>query len=298
MLTGLGACEFYARKQPDVYSGKAAYVDLNGGCIETLFVGSSLTYWGIAPEVWDEGNAYNLAFNAQTIDMSYYLLESRMKQMPNLKRVILEVAYFTFFDPFFEDTEDWEMWIPYVVHLDAEKHSKLSRYGFEISCPPIFRQKIVPWAEQKDESCDRLGHADYRNLAERPEGWRSSKNWIIPHHTISDWGYVAANYHYFAAVIDLCMNAGVEVVVCMFPSHESYYMNIDSGQLAKMYELVGNLQRRYGFRFLDYFRDARFDDGDFFDVVHLNNDVGSHKFTRILHDDIMKLDRPPVSAGK
>lgn len=288
MLVGLGACEYYARRQPDVYSGKADYVAVNGGDIETLFIGSSLTYWGVAPNVWDGGKAYNLAFNGQTIDMVYYLLKRRMKDMPNLERVILEVAYFTFFDSFFEDTEHWAKWIPYEVHLDVGRHPKLSRYGFEISCPPIFRQKVVPWAEQPLENCDSLGHADYRNLSVRSTEWKSSKDLIIQSHTISDWENVSGNYNYFAGVLELCRRAGVEVIVCMFPAHESYYTRIDPGQLAKMYELIGTLKSRYGFRFLDYFKDARFNDGDFFDVVHLNNDVGAHKFTRILHDDIMK----------
>lgn len=288
MLAGLGACEFYARQQPNVYSGKAAYVDLNGRGIETLFTGSSLTYWGIAPDEWEGGKAYNMAFNAQTVDMIYYVLKNRMADMPNLKRVVLEVAYFTFFDPFFEDTERWEMCIPYEVHLKVGKHSRLSRYGFEISCPPLFRQKIIPWAEPADESCDSLGHADYRTLSVRPKEWMASRDMIIQVHTIPDWSYLTDNYRYFTDVLELCRKAGVEVTVCMFPAHKSYYSDIDARQLAKMYELIGELKSRYGFRFLDYFRDPRFGDGDFFDVVHLNNDVGAPKFTRILHDDIMR----------
>ncbi len=75
------------------------------------------------------------------------------------------------------------------------------------------------------------------------------------------------------------------MVLVTTPCWSSYYDNLDSRQLAKMYELTYRFQQEYGIPYYDYMKDPRFEADDFYDSNHLT-DKGAIKFTKILNKDI------------
>lgn len=70
------------------------------GTIDTLFCGTSRTYSGLNPLVYDEltgSNSFNLATGAQNLDSTYYIIKDAIRNNP-LKTVYLEVSIPTLTD--------------------------------------------------------------------------------------------------------------------------------------------------------------------------------------------------------
>jgi len=279
------------RSTPSIQWERANWLQSNGKEIHTLILGSSLSFWGISPS--DIGSTtYNLAYNSQTPDISYHILKSNIKYMPHLKCVLLEVAYFTFFDPPLEHTIFWNDWIAATLYFNTDKHSVFSKYGFEISNPIEFRQKLLPWRKNEiSESIDRQGHATYKPLSQRAQQWQASVQWIAHQHTRKDNTWVDFNIDYYSKILHFCKERRIEVAVLFPPSPSFYWENIDAEQLEQTYDIIAELQDKFKFKFLDYSHETRLNDNDFADATHLNTDVGAKHFSKILaldHPDIFK----------
>lgn len=70
------------------------------GTIDTLFCGTSRTYSGINPDVYDEltgSNSFNLATGAQSITNTYYIIKDAIRNNP-IKTVYLEISIPTLTD--------------------------------------------------------------------------------------------------------------------------------------------------------------------------------------------------------
>ncbi|RMG71008.1 MAG: hypothetical protein D6722_07650, partial [Bacteroidetes bacterium] len=92
LFLGLEALQRYL---PGDYPAKKAGLEARRGEIETLILGSSHSYMGIAPQAL-HGEAYNLAFTAQTLYFDQFLLEKYLDSLPRLRRVILPVSYISY----------------------------------------------------------------------------------------------------------------------------------------------------------------------------------------------------------
>lgn len=288
VCVGLGIMEFFARKQVvGDYVYKAERIKLTGDSIQTLFIGSSLTHMGIDPHAWPDGHAFNLGFLGLNIDGMYYIFKSQLREIPCIKTVVLEMSYFIFFDKIAEESTYWRSWIPITVHLKTDRHSRFSRYGFELADPPEMRTKLLPWRRKSIFNSDSLGHYIDRPLSIRDVGWKSSIRNIADDHIIPDWKYMVYNLRYYARLLQLCRSKGLEVIVVMHPAYAGYVAALEPVQMRQMYRMASALQAEFGFRFLDYFQDSRFEDDDWWDAVHMNTDVGASKFSRILYEDII-----------
>ncbi len=86
--------EIVARSMPSSYSYKHNWILKNGDHISTLILGSSHTYYGLRPNLLGD-SVFNLANVSQTPEYDLYLLKTYLPCMPNLKRIIFPVSYFT-----------------------------------------------------------------------------------------------------------------------------------------------------------------------------------------------------------
>ena len=282
---GLFILELIVRTRPGIFHDRAAIINKSGNNVETLYFGSSITFWGISPELADS-TELNLAYNSQTPDASYYILKNNLEKFPNLKRVVIELASFTFFDPPLEESHLWQYWTDYTIFLNTDKHSRLSKYGFEISNPSEFRRRLLPWVEQDEVSQDSRGHADYRPLSQRWYKWPESVEWVVPTHLISDWKWKSYNVEYFEKLIILCLENGIEPVVVVFPAYKTYRDMMEGPQWKETLKELKELQAKHGFIVKDLYADIRFGEEDFFDVVHLTTDKGARKMWRILNEEL------------
>lgn len=278
---GLLLCEWYVRSRRDAIFDRAEYIRENGARIKTIFLGSSISFWGISPSAADSSQ-YNMAFNSQTLELSYNILKSQLPYLPNLRNVYLEAAYFTFFDPPIEQDYWWYLWIKSNLYYGTVHRPMNPKYNFELAYPAEFRRKMLPWSEPPEIRQNVFGHAVYRPLAQRDSDWQRTVEIIEPSYTAPDWRWKDYNTEYFEKIIRLCREHDIRLTVLIFPAHRVLREALNPEQLAEMYGIVGGMRERYGFEVIDFFEDARFTDDDFFDVSHLNNDAGAAKMTLLV----------------
>jgi hypothetical protein len=89
---------------------------------------------------------------------------------------------------------------------------------------------------------------------------------------------------------EFCRSHHVQLVLITTPCWHSYYDNLNSEQLTKMYELTHKFIQENNLPYFDYLKDSRFKADDFYDSNHLS-DVGAIKFTKILDKDIRSIGR-------
>ena len=261
----------------------------NAGSVETLILGSSHTYYGINPAMLP-GKAFSLANVSQDYKYDLLLLEQYADSCKSLRNVIIPVSYFSFFDPDLECSNEWYCAIYYNIYMGIDIHPALSKYNFELSHLSVYSGKIrnLLSFSYPDIDCDSLGFGNRFTIADRQQDWESHWAEIVNRHTAKDWNNVSTQTRRLTEILTFCQSRSVNVILITTPTWHKYYENLDQHQLQKMYDIVHDLQARYGVTYIDYLKDPRFTDDDFHDCDHLSTDVGAIKFTRILCQDIFR----------
>ena len=95
LLLPLSAGESYIRSVPNPSKAKHAHMKAHSKEIDVLILGSSHTYYGIAPERISK-RAYSLAQVSQTLRYDDFLLHHY--PMPNLRMVVLPISDFSLYE--------------------------------------------------------------------------------------------------------------------------------------------------------------------------------------------------------
>lgn len=285
----LAAGEYAIRQMPNPYKYKHRWMQQNAGSVETLILGSSHTYYGINPAMLP-GKAFSLANVSQDYKYDLLLLEQYADSCKSLRNVIIPVSYFSFFDPDLECSNEWYCAIYYKIYMGIDIHPALSKYNFELSHLSVYSGKIrnLLSFSYPDIDCDSLGFGNRFTLADRQQDWESHWAEIVNRHTAKDWNNVSTQTRRLTEILTFCQSRSVNVILITTPTWHKYYENLDPRQLQKMYDIVHDLQARYGVTYIDYLKDPRFTADDFHDCDHLSTDVGAIKFTRILCRDIFR----------
>lgn len=291
IILGLAGIECVSRNSPNLYSEKSRYIQHHGKDIETLFMGSSVTFWGVSPAVWTLDDAFNVAFNSHDISMNYHIFKASIDKMPHLKRVILEMSYFSLFDcP--ADKDYNPRWIFLGTDFGTDKYSLFSRYGLQIFYPDEVRTKLLPWVISPIVA-DSLGHSMMPVLAVRKPDWKEN-TLIATVQTASDWRWLETNYREYAALLDLCRLHSVEVILYIPPVSRRFLDFVSEAQEKEMLRRVEMLRQQYGAAVINLFRDTTFTDNDFADLMHLNTDVGAAHLTMKLQECVEQLEKNDI----
>lgn len=290
VATTLAAGEYLVRTYVDnPYKFKHEWMSRNAGDVEILVLGSSHTYYGINPALFDS-KAFNLANVSQIFHYDYVLLTQYAGLYDSLKTVILPVSYFSFFDPEFEDSDtDWIYAVNYKIYMDVNEHSDFSKYNFELSRPAIYSGKLSSLLSGKGLSYDSLGMGTDYLSGSKQIGWEETGKQTAVRHTSAGHDAVEGHFRYARKIADFCRKRHLELVLVTTPAWHSYYENLDLIQAEMTDSLIGVLRDQYGLHYLDYMRDKRFTADDFYDADHLSSDVGARKFTDILIHDLSTL---------
>lgn len=267
---------------PNPYQFKHDRLSDNSSDISTLILGSSHTFYGISPK-WMNDSTFNLANISQIFHYDWLLLSKY--EFKNLKRVILPVSYFSFFDKEFEETDSWDLVINYKIYMDIDTHSDFSKYNFELSHPYIYTKKLRSLIIKKPLSCDSLGYGLAFARSNRSNNWKDSWERTVDNHTAKDWSAIPGHMKYARMIAEYCKSRNIDLILITTPTWNGYHSHLDSAQLKKTSELIRTLQAEYQLRYLDYLKDERFTDDDFYDSDHLN-DEGAKKFSTILKEDL------------
>lgn len=284
VLLSLAAGEVIVRIIPNPYKIKARSLERNGDRVATLVLGSSHTYYGIVPEALGD-SVFNLANISQNYEYDYLLLEKYAPLMSNLRSVIINVDYSSFFDSDFPHGEWWQE-TNYQLYMGVNKHGSLSRTGFEISNFPIYAGKLRKFITRKSPAiCDTAGFGLDFTFDSRYDGWERTGEIAARRHTAPDCSWVDYNLGYLRRLINLCRTIGAEPVFVTPPCYVTYNEHLDKAQFDRYIALTGMVADSCGLRWFDFLSDSRFVADDFWDADHLN-DRGAVKFSHILRDSL------------
>lgn len=297
----LATVEAIVRHYPNSYSYKDQWMRAHGDSVTTLILGGSHSYYGLDPAMLGPGT-FNLANVTQHPEYDYYVLTRY--PTASLRRVILVVDAVNVFDyPVEVLPEDSYRATYYRVYMGCDKHSVLSRYGFELASLESCKKKIVPavkyiFTGHYELNCDSLGigHWFEDHAFRTPAELKGYAEAAVKRHRCKDYSNIDYNVEWVDSIGEYCRRRGIEIVVVTPPAVPEYYNNVEQRQIDEMYRVVKHITSRYGARYYDYFKDNRFDSNDFYDADHLA-DPGARKLTRLLLDDMAK-DEKAVEKPK
>ncbi len=281
ILAVLAIGEVIARNIPGPYEYKHKWLCRYGGDVTTLILGSSHAYYGIRPDILSD-SAFNLANVSQSPEYDFMLLKHYADSMPELRRVIVTVSYFTYRDPRLEDSKEWMRVIPYRIQMDLPAHSPLSLYNFEISDFGGYCAKLKGLvAHSESNRCDSLGFGLGFDTDHRNENWRQEAATRVAETTYpaSERSNEVADE--IGRLLDYCRQRNIECILVTTPVWPSYHRILDRGQLDEMRRLTDSLSARYGATYLDFMADKSFTADDFHDVDHLSPS-GAVKLTQAI----------------
>ena len=288
----VGFFEYKLGEIPTILETKKNALETRLPVLETLVLGSSQTLNGVRPE-YLPGPAFNLGNHSQDLYYDVELFRRYQSRLPQLRRVLLEIAYFGFEYNLDDSPEAWRTFtyrktygIPHRhlrEEIDLRNFSLLASYGNARTLDLAFEG--FPSAPLP---VTRLGWLASERLPElRATGLtlESGRNRVAFHQSMMKAAYFGGNQAKCEQFCEACRPAHVEACLFTPPVNASYRCWIDSRKYAVMQATIESLQKKYAVRYLNYFYDARFLEDDFADHDHLNP-LGAAKLSSILAADL------------
>jgi len=272
------------------------------GQLDTLFCGTSRTYSGINPMLFDEltgSNSFHLATSAQGLDSTYFLIKDALRVNP-VKKIYLELSVATLF----ENDDD------YARIIAADRLYTLRgrlEAAFAEENPGLQFQYLFYSTQVKDYldfdlvalnlryKLSARGHLAPRRVPDRihyigrgfynsTEVYDGNFNGRIKERYVWDRSKISPeNLSYLDKILRLCQKHEVEVILYSPPISQPVMPYV--GDLTDMHEYYQAIADSYGIEFIDitalpdsltYFPNETFRDS-----MHLNVD-GAEVLTKIL----------------
>ncbi len=282
----LCAGELVVRNMPTSYSYKNGWILSRGSDVSTLILGSSHTYYGLRPDCMAD-SVFNLANVSQNVDYDFLELKHYASQMPNLRRIIIPISYFTYRDPEIEEIDRWAAF-QYKIRMKLPRHSDLSIYNFQIfdfdTYSAMLRNLVIG---SPSNLCDSLGFGLGYDLSKRARNWKEGGPSRAARHTRPRSGRYEEVLREQTDMIRWARDRGIETVIITTPVWATYRNALEPCQLEEMYRGIARLSELQGVRYFDFLTDDRFREDDFYDSDHLS-DIGATKLSRILADTLLK----------
>jgi len=240
-LLFFGALEWVAESIPNSYTYKRDYMELYGGEIKTLILGSSNAYDGLAPSVIP--NAFNLANSSQTLEDDYRLLAKYIYSMDSLRTVIVGLGFHSL-----AATPEANRRMYYTIYMDLYPRWPLSRYNFELFDLEALTKKIIKYVVSRDVTrCDslgqRIGHT--KEAAQTGAEWWNKDVLSLVENDRLEIGHcrleIEENTRYLYDIVDLCNAHGVQPVIVQMPVMKEYKRHLPEEQVALMKDVLQSL---------------------------------------------------------
>jgi hypothetical protein len=253
---------------------------------DTLVLGSSHAVFDVAPRVMP-GHVVNLANVSQDLYYDCQLARHYIGRMPRLKRVILEISFFSWERSLGESEEKWRGDL-YVHAFGIYPQRWTFRTG-HYSQWAAFGWERVLGVRRESDPFDSRGWLRGEGRIDCASGKVAARRHVKSMREAT----FPVNRDLARELIRLCGPRGIEVVLVTPPAHECYRRELDTAALVRTRAATESIRREFLLRHLDYFIDTRFDETDFLDSDHLNAH-GAEKFSRILASDLEQSPSPPA----
>ncbi len=291
IVLGVSYLEFNLRTKHFVssYAAKKYYIEQRLDSIETLVLGSSQTFNGIDPSCFSS-KTFNLANVSQTLYYDKRLTLKYLTQMPNLKNVVVNISYFSFFYQMSDIKENWRDYY-YLQHFkiryDQLESLSLSNYSFLAVCQPKHALQLA---------LNNFEDADAREILEsgyQPKYTQENMSDSIglervEVHNSENFSNrrkeIEADLEDFVKQL---INKKIKVTFVTTPVFTSYSKFCNKKIIVANTSFINSISSKYNCKYYNFFEDKRFVREDFFDNDHLK-DNGAKKLSIILNDTLSK----------
>ena len=274
----LAAGEAWLRRQHNPSASKHAWLSAHSREVQTLVLGSSHTYYGIAPELLGV-HAYNAAQVSQTLRYDDWLLSAY--PFPRLRQVIVPVSDFTLYEEL-EDGPEWHLASRYRIYMHCDIHPRFGVYGWESTHFPSFCQKLTQLWKPRRMHWSHLGQGLEYTLADRSDDWDNGAA-RAAHNAYTDLSQAPRGIAHLERIAARCHQQGARLVLVMTPLRPSYSSAQLPAQVRDTERRIAAFVARHPHEavLLDYRAHPSFTAADFYDADHLNTD-GARKLSLLI----------------
>jgi hypothetical protein len=288
--------EGYLRIIPNNYAYLHERLMERRDSMEVLILGNSHTYNGLNPEGFFLP-AINASNSAQDLRIDRLLLEKHIERSPRLKCVVLPVSYANIGRRMEQGPERWRA-KNYIIYMDLPIPSWRPSYHLELLNRSMSKNIKLIMGHARRGTHNRVCAANGGTLG-KPTQTANMEVYgrqVAQRHSLSVGGTIEENQRDLEAIVAICGERGIKLVLINPPGHESYRVNLEPVQLARSRLIPAAIaDANDHVIYLDLLSDNRFLTDDFADSDHLNA-RGNAKLTAIVREEVLRLLNPEADA--
>jgi hypothetical protein len=287
-LVGFLLLEIKLSQVPTYYSLKKDYFESQLSDIEILSTGSSFGN-SINPEFLSR-KGFNLFNDAEDIYYDVKIVEKYLDRMPNLKLVIIPIAYWTL--EYRMEQSPWASREPFYWFL----YSIPPQETISLVNPSFFSytfaygwKEVAGYVENGFASkvTQKLHFSGWRevgknSIIDSPEQQRNGREGVREDEfLLMNMNSIEGNIGLLGSFIKNCSSRHIKVLLITTPVYHYYYDHLDPNKYQVMQDALNQLATKYHITYLNFLKDPHFVAEDFYSVDHLI-DRGAEKFTNLL----------------
>lgn len=280
--------ELMLRALPNDYQYKKEYFEQHSAEIETLILGNSHAYLGFDPKYID-GHAFNACHLSQSLDYDRLIFDQHIKDLTQLKTVVLPISYFSFFHSLNYGETSWFL-KNYELYLDIDTPNKwydnfeLSHYTFGQNLSKIYHYYIKG---NNPRICSDKGWGTLYATA-TPKDLEVSGKGNAQRHTYSDLSLLETQTKNLEHIVSICAQKEINVILVTLPGYKTYRENLDKHQLNTTFGQAKKITNQFdNCIYINWLDHPDFIKDDYFDSSHLNK-KGAEKLSKLLNSFIIE----------
>lgn len=280
--------ELLLRNIPNDYSYKKNYLDQNSNQVETLFLGSSHSFYAVNPE-FISSKSFNAAHIAQSLDYDLEILKKYSNETYKLQCIVVPIDYFSLYNRLETGVENWRI-KNYNIYYGLNKSKDLvenseilnGKWNENIKrLVKFFRKK------KSDVSCNNLGWGTNNNSKNAKDLIETGKSAAKRHHKKSI-SFFEENLKLVHEIIAIAKEKNAKVLFYTCPAYKTYTSQLNTEQLQTTINTIQSIQKaNSNVSYFNFLNDSSFKAQDFYDADHLN-EKGAEKFSKKIDSILIK----------
>lgn len=291
IVVSVGYIEYRLSQIPNSYNLKRHNFEQNLHDYEVIVLGSSHAFSGINPTYLDR-STFNLANSSQDLYYDSRLLKKYLDRLPSLKLVLVTLSYFSL--EYELQRNPQEYWRQYYYFrfwgiselngrmLDVKNFSLIRLYSPQSTRDYIKRSFQINLATNINEfGWNNYIRSDKENLSPS-----FAKQIVLRHQSEMSKSSGEKNARLLRELVGELQKRHIQVVFVTLPVYRTYASSVDSNRYQEMQSSINRIAKELEVSYINYFSDSRFDETDFNNVDHFN-EQGATKLTSIINTEII-----------
>ena len=285
--------EIKARHIRNSFSIKIEGFQQRADSVKVLVLGSSHAMKGLNPGFFSLPG-FNFSNSSQTLEYDSRICLKYLPISPELKIVIIDITYISFFFLLKDSPENWKDYFYYQyfgIKVPAISWNSPSAY---------FRAALYRKGTLQDLITGKLDcRKEFGDI--QPNGWertridtdtvavsyKTGSERADLHQSLIHHENLNANLEGLENMISVLSKKGIKVYLISCPVYHTYTKYLSPATEAENLKLIQKITQKFSIPYYDFSRDPRFDREDFFDNDHLNS-KGAEKFSMMIDSLIIQ----------